>query len=118
VEAENAKEQIDKYQLERLIRNQVEFNLKFEAGAEVFAKLILESTERQVQVLKVELDSVQGQIQHQARKFARLQARRQGKILLECEYRQSLGCLGENQCHNCQVNYATPEANQLKGGSY
>lgn len=119
-ESEKAKEQPDICWLENSIRNQVEFNLKFEAGAEAFAKLVLESTERQVRVLKVELDSIQSQLCHQERKFARLQARRQGKTLLECKLNNGIGCLGVYQCENCQVNY--PTVNQVqtesRGGAY
>jgi hypothetical protein len=95
VESENNREPANKYLLKILIRHQVEFNLKFEAGAEVFTKLVLESIESQVKTFHSKLESVQSQIQHQERKFARLQARRQGKTLLDCEYRKGLGCLGE-----------------------
>ena len=89
-----------------MLKNKVEFALKFEAGKEVFTKLVLEPAERQVRSFQDKLSQVQDQIQHQERKFARLQARRQGKTLLECEYRQSLGCFGAYQCDNCQVNYS------------
>jgi len=102
VEKEKTAEPTDN--LEQLISNKVEFGLKFEAGTEVFQKLILENLASQVQSWSEKLAQVQSQIQHQERKFTRLQARRQGKILLDCEYRKSLGCFG-NQCSNCQVNY-------------
>jgi len=91
--------------------------LKFTAGSEVFGKLIRDRVERELRILQIELDQIQSQLQRQERKFARLQARRQGKILLACEYRKSLGCLGDYQCENCQVNYPAIEANQLKGGA-
>jgi hypothetical protein len=75
--------------------------------------------ERKHRVLQTELDVIQDQLRHQERKFARLQARRQGKVLLECEYRQSLGCFGDYRCDNCQVNYpAAPQSEPLKGGAY
>jgi hypothetical protein len=80
--------------LESLIRDKVEFNLKFRAGSEAFAKLVLENAERQVSNLKVELKDIQAQLCHQERKFARLQARRQGKTLLECKTNNGIGCLG------------------------
>jgi hypothetical protein len=105
--------------LKILIRNQVEFGLKFEAGAEAFAKLVLASVEAKVKSLENELGVIQIQLCHQERKFARLQARRQGKTLLECEYRKSLGCLGDYQCDNCQVNYSVALPSEaLKGGAY
>lgn len=119
LESEKSKEQLDTYWLECLIRHQVEFNLKFEAGAEAFAKLVLESVKAKVKSLENELGVIQIQLCHQERKFARLQARRQGKTLLDCEYRQSLGCFGDYQCDNCQVNYSViPQNEALKGGAY
>jgi hypothetical protein len=101
-----------------LLKNKIEFILKFEIGREAFTELIRRSITREVESLGNRLVSIQNQIQHQERKFARLQARRQGKILLECEYRQSIGCFGEDWCDNCRVNYpVATEANQLKGGA-
>jgi hypothetical protein len=119
IESEKAQEQPDTSWLECLIRHQVEFNLKFAAGAEAFTELVFKSTERQVRTLKVELDKIQNQLLHQERKFARLQARRQGKTLLECKLNNGLGCLGIYQCENCQVNYPiAPQSEALKGGAY
>ena len=118
VENEKAKEQPDNWWLERLLQNKIEFTFKFAIGKEAFTELIRERVERKHHFLQIELDNTQSQIKHRERKFARLEARRQGKTLLECEYRKSLGCLGENWCENCQVNYSIPEANQLKGGAY
>jgi len=120
VENEKSQEQPDIGWLEHLLKNKLEFALKFEAGKEAFTKLILESVERKVKALQAKLDIMQNQLLHQERKFARLQARRQGQTLLECEYRQSLGCFGEDWCDNCQVNYSVvPQASeQLKGGAY
>ena len=100
-----------------MLKNKVEFALKFEAGSEVFVKLILEKIESQVSNLQEKLSQVQSQLQHQERKFARLQARRQKKVLLDCEYRKSLGCFGAYQCQNCQVNYSA-ESNQLDINAY
>jgi PHP family Zn ribbon phosphoesterase len=117
VENEKAKEQPDNPWLEHLLKNKIEFAFKFSLGTEAFTKLVSERIARELQVLQIELDQIQSQIQHQERKFARLQARRQGKILLNCEYRKNLGCFGDYQCENCQVNYPVPETNQLKGGA-
>jgi hypothetical protein len=114
---ERNQEQPDKNWLECLISQQVEFNLKFTAGSEVFGKLIRDRVERELRILQIELENTQNQLQRQERKFVRLQARRQGKILLDCEYRQSLGCLGDYQCENCRINYPATENNQLKGGA-
>jgi hypothetical protein len=119
VESEKSKEQPDNWWLEHLLKNKIEFALKFEAGAEVFTKLVLESVEAKVKSLENEWGVIQIQLCHQERKFARLQARRQGKALLECEYRKSIGCFGDYQCESCQVNYAVPQSSeQLKGGAY
>ena len=118
VEKEKTQEQPDNWAQEYLIKNQAEFNLKFDWGIETFTELISQKIESQVKVLQIELDHIRNQLHHQERKFARLEARRQGKTLLECEYRKSLGCLGENWCENCRINYPAMEANQLKGGAY
>ena len=102
-----------------MLKNKVEFAFKFEVGKEAFTKLVFESLERQVQSFRDKLDNIQSQLRHQERKFARLQARRQGKTLLECEYRQSIGCFGDYQCDNCQVNYSVALPSEaLKGGAY
>jgi len=102
-----------------LLKNKIEFVLKFEIGREAFTKLVSERVEREVGILQIELENTQNQLQRQKRKFARLQARRQGKTLLDCEYNKPLGCLGAYQCDNCRLNY--PAANQvqteLKGGA-
>ena len=68
------------------------FALKFEAGSEVFVKLILEKIESQVKSLQEKLSQVQSQLSHQERKFVRLQARRQGKTLLERGLNNGIGC--------------------------
>lgn len=113
VEIENAKEQADKDYLKVLIRNQVEFDLKFEAGAEAFAKLVWQATERKVSGLRTELKDLQGEIQREERKFARLEARRQWRNLLVCEYRKSIGCFG-SYCANCQANYAAASSQPVE----
>jgi hypothetical protein len=60
----------------------------------------------QVNQLRKQLDAIQSQLAHQERIFARIEIRRQGKVLLDCEYKNRLGCLGVYQCDNCQVNYS------------
>ena len=55
VESEKSKEQLDTYWLEHLLKNKVEFNLKFEAGKEVFVKLVLESIENQVKTFQLKI---------------------------------------------------------------
>lgn len=117
VEKAKNQEQPDNWWLERLLQNKIEFALKFGFGTEAFTKLVSERVEREVGILQIELENTQNQLQHQERKFARLQARRQGKTLLDCEYNKPLGCLGAYQCENCQINYPATEANQLKGGA-
>ena len=119
VEKEKNQEQPDSFWLEYLLKNKVEFAFKFEVGKEAFTKLVFESLARQVQSFRDKLDNIQSQLLHQERKFARLQARREGKTLLECEYRKSLGCFGDYQCDNCQVNYSTANnvQTELEGGA-
>jgi len=84
----------------------VEFSFKFEAGSKAFCRLISEKAESQVRQLKSELRDIQSQLCHQERIFARIEARRQGRTLLECELKERLGCLGSYQCANCQANYS------------
>ncbi|CAI2177387.1 3977_t:CDS:2 [Funneliformis geosporum] len=78
---------------QQFLTNMVEFVLKFEIGREAFTELIHESIAREVESLENRLASVQSQIQHQERKFVRLQACRQGKTLLECKLNNGIGCL-------------------------
>ncbi|RHZ35937.1 hypothetical protein [endosymbiont GvMRE of Glomus versiforme] len=118
VENEKAKEQPDSNWWEYLLQNKIEFALKFAIGIETFAKLVSESVERQHRILQLELDHIQSQLQYEERKFARLEARRQGKVLLSCKSNNGIGCLGAYQCQNCQVNYPVTENEALKGGSY
>jgi hypothetical protein len=98
----------------------VEFNLKFEVGKEAFTELIRERSASQVKSFQNRLASIQSQLHHQERKFARLQARRQGKTLLECKLNNGLGCLDAYQCDNCKVNYSAANSVQteLKGNTY
>jgi len=106
VEVEKAKENQDTYWLEHLIKNKVEFAFKFEAGSKAFGRLISEKTESQVRQLKSQLRDIQSQLCHQERIFARMEIRRQGRTLLECELKERLGCLGSYQCANCRTNYS------------
>ena len=98
VKVEKDRENQDIYWLEHLIKNKVEFTFKFEAGSKVFYRLIFEKTDSQVSYLKSQLRDIQSQLSHQERIFARLEILRQGKLLLECEYKNRLGCLGVYQC--------------------
>ena len=112
VEVEKDKENQDIYWLEHLLKNKVEFALKFEASSKVFYRLIFEKTESQVSYLKSQLRDIQSQLTHQERIFARIEIRRQGRELLTCEYKNRLGCLGSYQCDNCQTNYSVADNNQ------
>jgi hypothetical protein len=77
-----------------------------------FAKLVFQKT-NQVRYLKSQLGTIQEQLSHQERIFARIEIRRQGRKLLTCEYKNRLGCLGDYQCNNCQINYSiTADNNQ------
>ena len=118
LEKEKSQEQPDNWAWEYLIKDQTEFALKFEVGKEAFTQLIFQKIASQVNYLQDQLTNIQSQIQHQERKLARLQARRQGKVLLDCEYRKSLGCLGAYQCGNCQVNYSAVKSSQLEREIY
>jgi hypothetical protein len=118
VEKEKTQEQPDNLWLEHLLKNKIEFAFKFSLGTETFTKLVSERVEREIGILQIELENIQTKLRHQERKFARLQARRQGKILLDCEYRKNLGCFGDYQCENCQVNYPVASPSEaLKGGN-
>jgi hypothetical protein len=87
----------------------VEFSFKFEVGSKVFYQLIFKKTESQVSYLKSQLRDIRSQLSHQERIFSRIEIRRQGKLLLECEYKNRLGCLGVYQCANCQTNYSVAD---------
>jgi hypothetical protein len=113
VAKEKEQENPDDWSLEYLIKNKVEFALKFEPAAEAFAELVFQKVEGQISYLKTQLRDIQSQLSHQERIFARLEIRRQGRELLTCEYKNRLGCLGSYQCDNCQSNYsATADNNQ------
>jgi len=99
--------------VERLIKNKVEFALKFESVLMAFTKLVFKKIENQVRELKSQLLPIQKQLSHQERIFARIEARRQGKNLLPCKYKKSLGCFGFWQCDNCQINYSVIDDNQI-----
>jgi len=102
-----------KKRLEPLIKNKVEFALKFELVSVAFSKLVFRKIENQVNYLKSQLRTIQSQLFHQERIFARIEVRRQGRELLTCEYKNRLGCLGDYQCDNCQVNYSVVADNQI-----
>ena len=89
-----------------MLKNKIEFALKFEPAAEIFSELICQKTESQVSYLKSQLTDCQSQLSHQERIFARIEIRRQGRELLTCEYKNRLGCLGVYQYDNCRVNYS------------
>jgi hypothetical protein len=95
-----------KKQLEHLIKNKVEFALKFKSASVAFNKQVFQKIEKQVNYLKSQLRTIQEQLVHQERIFARIEIRRQGRELLTCEYKNRLGCLGAYQCDNCQINYS------------
>jgi len=92
----------------------VEFELKFESASKAFYQLVFRKTESQVSYLKSKLGTIQSQLTHQERIFARIEIRRQGRELLTCKYKNRLGCLGSAyQCDNCQTNYSiTADHNQ------
>ena len=95
-----------KKRLEHLIKNKVEFALKFESASKTFYNLVFHKIENQAKHLKSQLDAIQRQLAHQERIFARIEARRQGRELLTCQYKNRLGCFGDYQCDNCQINYS------------
>jgi hypothetical protein len=109
VEKEKSKDELDIYWLEYLIKDKVEFALKFELAQEAFTKLVFNKIESQVSYLKRKLTDLQSQLVHQERIFARIEIRRQGRPLLECEYKNRLGCLGVYQCDNCKANYSVAD---------
>jgi len=77
-----------------LLKNKIEFALKFEPASKAFTELVFQSIENQVSYLKRKLTDCQNQLAHQERIFASIEIRRQGRILLTCEYKKSIGCLG------------------------
>jgi len=106
VKLEKSKDELDIYWLEHLIKNKVEFALKFESASKTFYNLVFHKIENQAKHLKSQLDAIQRQLAHQERIFARIEARRQGRELLTCQYKNRLGCFGDYQCDNCQINYS------------
>jgi len=78
-----------------------------------FTKLVFQKIENQVSHLKSQLHTIQEQLSHQERIFARLEIRRQGRVILPCKLNDRLGCLGSYQCDNCQVNYSVADNNQI-----
>ena len=114
VAKEKNQEQPDNWAWEYLLKNKVEFALKFEPASEVFTELIFQKTESQVSYLKRKLADCQRQLAHQERIFARIEVRRQGRELLTCEYKKSIGCLGVWKCANCQANYSADNHQALE----
>jgi len=106
VEKEKNQEQPDNWAWEYLLKNKVEFALKFEPISKTFYELIFQKVASQVSYLKSQLRDCQSQLRHQERLFALISIRRQGRELLTCEYKKSIGCLGVYQCDNCQINYS------------
>jgi len=113
VKLEKSKDDLDIYWLEYLIKDKVEFALKFESASKSFYQLVFRKVESQVSYLKSQLLSIQEQLSHQERIFARIEVRRQGRELLPCQYKNRLGCLGNYQCDNCQINYSVNADNQI-----
>ncbi|WP_322632036.1 hypothetical protein [endosymbiont DhMRE of Dentiscutata heterogama] len=111
-QAKKEKENCDDWWLELLIENKVNFALKFEPAKQTFYQLVFQKIENQVNHLKSQLGTIQNQLSHQERIFARIEVRRQGRELLTCEYKNRLGCLGAYQCDNCQINYSVADNNQ------
>ena len=100
------KEHCEDWWLEILIENKVEFALRFEPTKEAFYNLVFHKIENQISYLKSQLRTIQEQLSRQERIFARLEMRKQGRIILPCKLNDRLGCLGSYQCANCQVNYS------------
>jgi len=90
----------------------VEFALKFKPISEAFYQLVCQKIANQVSILKRKLADLQSQLSHQERLFARLEIRRQGRVLLECKLKNRLGCPGVYQCDNCKANYSVADNNQ------
>ena len=91
---------------EQSIKDKTEFSLKFEADREAFYQLVWQKIEFKVCQLKAQRNNIQDQLLHQERIFARIEIRRQGRVLLECKSGYRLGCPGVYQCDNCKVNYS------------
>ena len=97
-----------------MLKNKVEFTLKFEPAKEAFYELIFQKTESQVSYLKRKLTDCQSQLAHQERIFARIEIRRQGRELLTCQYKSRLGCFGDDQCDNCRINYSVTDNQSIE----
>ena len=105
-EAKKDEKKYDDWWLEHLIENKMEFALKFEPASKAFYQLVWQKIEFKVCQLKAQRNTIQDQLLYQERIFTRLEIRRQGRILLNCEYKNRLGCLGVYRCANCKVNYS------------
>ena len=106
VEVEKNSENCDNWWLEKLIKNEVAFDFKFEVGVESFYQLVFKKIESEVISLSSKLSRIKDQLQRQTRIFVRMETRRQNKVFLQCRYRKIIGCLGNWQCDNCQINYS------------
>ena len=113
VKLEKSKDELDIYWLEYLIKDKVEFALKFESASKTFYQLVFRKTESQVSYLKSKLSTIQEQLSYQERIFARIEIRRQGRVILPCKLNNRLGCPGAYQCDNCQINYSVADHNQI-----
>ncbi len=92
----------------------MEFALKFEASSKAFYELIFRKIENRVSYLKSQLRECQSKLSHQERIFARIEIRRQGKVLLDCKLNNRLGCLGVYQCDNCKTNYSVVDSQAVE----
>ena len=108
--AQKEKENCDDWWLEILIENKVKFALKFGSAKEAFYQLVFQKIENQISYLKSQLRTIQDQLSHQERIFARMEIRRQNRVLLTCKYKNRLGCLGVYRCDNCRANYSAEVA--------
>jgi hypothetical protein len=114
VESEKSLQKQDYWWLECLIKNEVSFDFKFESGVESFYQLVFKKINDKVDSLGSELRSIKNQLQHQQRIFARIEARRNNKVLLPCEYNKTIGCFGNWQCDNCQINYSPNNSQEFR----
>ena len=114
LEVEKDKENRNNYEFENSIKNASEFVLKFEPAKQAFTKLVFKKIENQVKHLKSQLRGIQSQLSHQERIFARMEIRRQGRVLLKCKLGYHLGCPGVYQCDNCKVNYSVVDNQSIE----
>ena len=111
IKTEKAKENRDDWRLEYCLEDKIAFTLKFKPAQEAFYQLVFKKIENQISYLKSQLRTIQEKLSHQERIFARIELRRQGRILLKCKLGYRLGCPGVYQCDNCKVNYSVTADN-------